>query len=957
MIKNIRNVLKTWILIEHLKEGIIDVDRKEDESFFYHKVSNFEEFREKVDLLINLKGPKSNIEVNVYLDIFNIEPILERLSINKDEVPSISGDSNLKSPKYFKLKLSFTLDKDMNLVLSEKLFLSASGVLYSQYQGGNPFDLNIKQKESEIEKEIARTFDHCQFSEAFNKVIKKFSKTYNNMYFSVVGKYDSDTSLHSFFVNDLNWAQRNTDNKNLEKYLFGRDQNESFVDFNNQKNVKYYTEPVNYPLGRFPSNPAYSLSLMQQVAVNIATKRIDADAVQGVNGPPGTGKTTLLKEIFSDYIVQQAKLIIDLKEQSIQESETDKNSQTKLKSLNKKISDLEIIVASSNNGAVQNIVSELPKLDSIYEDFLPSLLDIDYFTSINEVEIHNEGEVSKWGEFSREAGKTDNLIDLYKVIDKILDSLSSDNRLKKEETYNKFNNLYNELFNQREKLQKDWIKKKELSEEKSQTIIELTEQEAELEKTKNKEKELIFEIHKLERDINSKRLDLWNMQKIIIKIPFLNFLLPKTVNELVRKIKKTKQERFKLGQKVQYVELRIVTLTSKLESLKKDLELLTEISRELKEFDNKLFEGNNNRDNIEIGNPFFNHSFRKKQSELFILALAVRKFFLLEHKKDIRIANNIFHKKYEFKDNPKLLAEAWHWINFTIPIISSTFASFERMFEGFDQKSLGNLFIDEAGQATPQSAVGAILRSKRILAVGDPQQLTPVQQIDQRAMNYLAQLNHASTDFVDLSLSVQDLVDKASIFGMTINDEHIGIPLTVHRRCSSPMFEISNKIAYSGRMVQGKSNSNGKAQWIDVSGKAKDKFVKEQEEETVSLIEKLTKIKHVSGNSIYIISPFKNVVMKLKKNKRITSVVPSKSIGTVHTFQGKENKIVIFVLGADEESKHSADWAFAAANLANVAITRAKEELFVIGDKSLYMKIDNANTMYRMIEEHNNSVN
>lgn len=956
MSKNIRNVLKTWILIEYLNDGVIDVDRKEDESFFYHKVSNYEEFKEKVDLLINLKRPKSDIEVNVYLDIFNIETILERLSINKDKVPSISGDSNSKSHKYFKLKLSFTLDEDMNLVLSEDLFLSASGVLCSQYQGENLFDLNIKQKESELKKDIARIFDHCPFAEAFNKIVKKFSKTYNNMYFSVVGKYDSDASLRSFFANDLNWAQRNSDNKNLERYLFGRNQNESFIDFNNQKNVKEFTEPVNYPLGRFPSNPSYSLSLMQQVAVNIATQRIDAGTVQGVNGPPGTGKTTLLKDIFSDYIVQQAKLIIDLKAQSIENIGTAGNSHIKMKSLNKKISDLEIIVVSSNNGAVQNIVSELPKLESIYEDFLPSLLDIDYFSSIRKAENYNEKRGDNWGEFSREAGKKKNLSDLYEIIDKIVDCLSTDNRLNREEVYNKFNHLYNELFNRREKLQKDWLKKKKLSEEKSQALIELTEQKSEFEQTKNKENELIFKVHELDRVINSKQMDFSKMQKIVIKIPFLHFLLPETVNELVRKIKKIKQERSKFGQKIQNIELRIATLTSKLKSLEKDLEFLTEVSLELKEFDNKLFEGNNDRDDIEIGNPFFNQSFRKKQSELFILALAVRKCFLLDHKKDIRIANDIFHKKYEFKDNPKLLAEAWHWINFTIPIISSTFASFAKMFENFDQKSLGNLFIDEAGQATPQSAVGAIIRSKRILAVGDPQQLTPVQPMDQRAMNYLALQNNTSTNFVKSSLSVQDLVDKASIFGMIVGDEHIGIPLTVHRRCSSPMFEISNEIAYGGRMVQGKFDSNGKAQWIDVSGKAKDKFVLEQETETVALIEKLTKTKHVSGNSIYIISPFKNVVMKLKKNRRLTSLVPSKSIGTVHTFQGKENKIVIFVLGADEASMGAADWAFSPANLANVAITRAKEELFVIGDKSLYMKVNNANTMYRMIEEHNNSV-
>lgn len=62
--------------------------------------------------------------------------------------------------------------------------------------------------------------------------------------------------------------------------------------------------PKKYPNGRFPSNPDYALSFMQEVATNIA---INSSAeVRTVNGPPGTGKTTLLKDIFAHYVVEQA---------------------------------------------------------------------------------------------------------------------------------------------------------------------------------------------------------------------------------------------------------------------------------------------------------------------------------------------------------------------------------------------------------------------------------------------------------------------------------------------------------------------------------------------------------------------------------------------------------------------------------------------------------------------------
>ena len=41
---------------------------------------------------------------------------------------------------------------------------------------------------------------------------------------------------------------------------------------------------------------------MQQVAVNLAIG-YDNERIRSVNGPPGTGKTTLLKDIFAEFVV------------------------------------------------------------------------------------------------------------------------------------------------------------------------------------------------------------------------------------------------------------------------------------------------------------------------------------------------------------------------------------------------------------------------------------------------------------------------------------------------------------------------------------------------------------------------------------------------------------------------------------------------------------------------------
>lgn len=60
-------------------------------------------------------------------------------------------------------------------------------------------------------------------------------------------------------------------------------------------------------------------------------------------------------------------------------------------------------------------------------------------------------------------------------------------------------------------------------------------------------------------------------------------------------------------------------------------------------------------------------------------------------------------------------------------------------------------------------------------------------------------------------------------------------------------------------------------------------------------------------------------------------------VGTVHTVQGREAKIVFFVLGAQGASQNGArNWAGGRPNLVNVAVTRAQASIYVIGNRGLW---------------------
>src|SRR3954464_4234105 len=104
--------------------------------------------------------------------------------------------------------------------------------------------------------------------------------------------------------------------------------------------------------------------------------------------------------------------------------------------------------------------------------------------------------------------------------------------------------------------------------------------------------------------------------------------------------------------------------------------------------------------------------------------------------------------------------------------------------------------------------------------------------------------------------------------------------------------------------------------------------------------------------NIYLISPFKAV--KSEITKRIMSMIwvdknrgidpPRKHelqkwcrerVGTVHTFQGKEEDSVVMVLGADAEHAGCAYWACAKPNIVNVALTRARRRFYVVGDRTV----------------------
>lgn len=206
------------------------------------------------------------------------------------------------------------------------------------------------------------------------------------------------------------------------------------------------------------------------------------------------------------------------------------------------------------------------------------------------------------------------------------------------------------------------------------------------------------------------------------------------------------------------------------------------------------------------------------------------------------------------------------------------------------------------------------------------------------------------------------MADQASNFQAVFNSDQdgrrVGIPLLVHRRCQNPMFEISNRIAYDNQMVHAAGNPSigaigkviGRSRWLDVKGEADTKWCEAEGQVVIDFLEKLAAAS-ITSPDLFIITPFRIVSSELKlrlsqKSSLLERLHIKNSewirshIGTVHTFQGKEADSVILLLGAPANNQNGARrWAAEAPNIFNVAVSRAKQNIYVIGSYDAWAKV------------------
>lgn len=369
------------------------------------------------------------------------------------------------------------------------------------------------------------------------------------------------------------------------------------------------------------------------------------------------------------------------------------------------------------------------------------------------------------------------------------------------------------------------------------------------------------------------------------------------------------------------------------------------------------------------------------RSKLFGLAMKQYEAFIYDHfeeiKKNMYLAEAYFTgkrnqltKNMDREKHQSFIQAMFDTIFLLSPVISSTFASVARFLEDVEQEDIGWLFIDEAGQATPQSAVGAIWRSKRAVVVGDPLQIPPVVTLSPDQLKFIASKSIGIDEnenyfhrFTRPEASVQEFSDLNNPYGGNLPDNQgnstwLGCPLRVHRRCANPMFTISNRTTYQQKMLYGTkprelaSDKLYTSHWLHVPGETSrkgDHFVKAQAEEAFKIAKQYRE--EDPQGECFLITPFVSIRQGLEKmNAELSD--SSIKVGTVHTFQGKEAPLVIMVLGVDDAAKGPLRWASATPNLLNVAASRAKEYFVVIGNENTWGKMKYFDVAWEKLKPH-----
>lgn len=830
--------------------------------------------------------------------------------------------------------------------------------------------------------------------------------------------------MNSFFLEDLTTARTLVNSSHapaaLSRYLGMRMPSSRVELLHDTDALDRAVSPGLTPPARWPARGGASLSLLQQAAVNLAFEELRDDGIFGINGPPGTGKTTLLRDLVAGLVTRRAEVMATFDDPALAftaSGERLKADQTwlQLHTLDARLTGFEMLVASSNNKAVENVSAEFPSLDAVAGD----QAGLRYFASVAD----HLRDAPSWGLIAAVLGNMTNRTKFQRrfwwdedfglrtylmaaagdprtieVTDPMTRQVLT--RPPRIVTTEEAPNGHGEALRRWQTARETFGRVLAKSEAMLRTLADLRERAARLPELAKAEAEsgrgaeqartadtraaaaataarqratdTECEYGETAHHLNACDVTRPSMFARLFRTAdaraWSEARLPLAEAHLRARDADMAARSQLLSAQAAHRKAsshRQATEAAHAEARDRHADVQREIAAQRERLASRFVDAAffaRPHHELHTSVAWLDAAAQRLRDDTFVAAMRLHKAFIDAAAKPLRhnlgtLMSLFSGRRLPDASKARLIPDLWSSLFLVVPLVSTTFASVGRMLASLPPASLGWLLIDEAGQAPPQAAVGAIMRTRRVVAVGDPMQIEPIVILPSALTQAICRRFGVDPDrFNAPEASVQTLADAATPyfaeFPTPDGSRVVGAPLLVHRRCAEPMFRIANAVAYGRLMVHAKApaasalrDALGPARWIDVQGSGDDKWCDQEGEATLDLL----RIARAAGASpdLYLVTPFVIVAQRLRDLVRESRVLqgwaetPSswltQRIGTVHTVQGREAEAVIFVLGAPlPEQRGARNWAGGQPNLLNVAVTRAKETLYVVGNRALW---------------------
>lgn len=690
----------------------------------------------------------------------------------------------------------------------------------------------------------------------------------------------------------------------------------------------------------------HSLSSSQREAVNHFNKMSDGE-ILAINGPPGTGKTTLLQSIVADMYVKRALI---------------------------KEKPPLIVASSTNNQAVTNIITSFGNIKKIgisnlEERWIEGVNRFaTYFPSRSKArEAKSKGYqyTSQRGEFFVSDVEEQENIEKSKV--KLIQSCND-----------YFQSEFTDINACRERLHEELLFIEDSKNALLSLIQEVTGYNLNGETIINYLSTLQKKITETQAMISNIRQRVSDWESCYKRIPFFYRLL-RFIKRFSIKIQTefrlfiNEEEQSFLNEYMRFDEIKekyswrnseynkiLSDFIKKKDALEKTKTQYDNQLEQLRHHNIVLHEEENEK--YQLNFDVINKLCDKK--------LRYMEFWLAVHYYECRWVSgeDELTEKQKGKTFKNVLDKFYNRLGMITPCLVMTFYMLPGQFLAYgDQKKfflynyIDLLIVDEAGQASPEIAAGAFSLAKKAVVVGDVYQIEPVWSVN-RALDKALAFSHGviqdlkefdKLEQIGLNCSSSSVMKVAAKCCKFQKFEERGLFLSEHRRCYDEIIDYSNKLVYKGHLqpMRGKGKNDPKLalkQWPQMgfkqintdhsTRKGSSRLNRFEAEQIVAWLKEHFELivkaypKDAKENLIGIITPFKAQVkcIQLELRRQIPNEYYNIGVGTVHTFQGAERRIIIFssVYGKQD----GCFFIDANKSLMNVAVSRAKDHFFVFGD-------------------------